>query len=583
MDSTHSMFCNNDLVTPLSSMGMQVPCILVVSHVFNVVFRTVGQPGPIGQVQAGLVLGPMSHIEYIQATFFPACSINYYEVLSSMWWCNMGGVFGLSVSFYLHQELNTIDSAPLYYFCMIIMLVMSYTSSPMVIRLAAELRFAASDVGRIAVSSALITEMGCLLFFNVMVVSRLVKRKKSKPEVLLSKTARTLWHKLGYSIYDFVLPVYFGYLGLQINLINVFKSLERSTNLAILILLSIGSKLGGTLIVCRYLKIPTSEGIFLGFILNTRGYADLLFIGAAAKQVITFDSEAYNVLLQLSHNKWRTSYEFWLVYLHGGNKDSSPTKNVSSFPCLYEDVCNEAEDLQVSIILLPFHKHQRIDGKLESGKEGIRITNQKVLRHAPCSVGIIVERRLARVPGFSELVASESIQNVATLFFGGPDDREAIAWSLRISGSPRVNLTIIRFLLSSSSQNKQIESGESEDKEILMSLSREETVNEIGNTFMVDFYNTYVTSGQIGHVEKFVKDGAQTLESLKEIGGIYSLFVVGKGGRGQSSLTVGMSDWEECPELGTVDDVLASSDFDIHGSVLIVQQHRDAKKALLHD
>ena len=92
-----------------------------------------------------------------------------YGELSSMWWCNMGGVFGLSVSFYLHQELNTIDNAPLYYFCMIIMLVMSYTSSPMVIRLAAELRFAASDVWRIAVSFALITEMGCLLFFNVMV------------------------------------------------------------------------------------------------------------------------------------------------------------------------------------------------------------------------------------------------------------------------------------------------------------------------------------------------------------------------------------------------------------------------------
>ena len=255
---------------------------------------------------------------------------------------------------------------------------------------------------------------------------------------------------------------------------------------------------------------------------------------------------------------------------------------VSPFPSLYEDVCNEAEDLQVSIILLPFHKHQRIDGKLESGKEGIRITNQKVLRHAPCSVGIIVERGLARVPGFSQLVASEAIQNVATLFFGGPDDREAIAWSLRISGSPRVNLTIIRFLLSSSSQNEIIESGESEDKEILMSLSGEETVNEIDNTFMVDFYNRYVTSGQIGYVEKFVKDGAQTVESLKEIGDMYSLFIVGKGGRGQSSLTIGMSDWEECPELGTVGDVLASSDFDIHGSVLIVQQHRDAKKALLH-
>ncbi|XP_017407743.1 cation/H(+) antiporter 2 [Vigna angularis] len=780
MDATHSMFCNNDLVNPLSSMGMQVSCILVVSHIFNVVFRTVGQPGPIAQILAGLALGPMSHIPYIKATFFPASSINYYEVVSFFCRINfmflfglemnmhyamrhlrrvnlvacggalMGAVFGLSVSFYLHQELNTLDNAPLYYFSMIIMLVVSYTSSPMVIRLAAELRFAASDVGRTAVSSALITEMGCLLLFNVMVNWRkanhissgfgcliitvvvvylnrhlavwLNARNRNQkylkaPELLLilfilltssmiieisgynsiiscftigllfpkeGKTARTLLHKLGYSIYNFVLPVYFGYLGLQCDLINVFKSFQRVANMVILILLSIGSKLGGTLIATRYLKIPTGEGIFLGFILNTRGYADLLFIGAAAKQ--TFDSEAYNVLLvsivlntiisgvvvaflvrgedkmfasnytaiepQQMEDELRilacvydprqvsailatvlaihgsgvspsTTYLMHLIELvkkiksnllyheketadlsddedYGGNdvveiNNSLDTftaetkilvhqrRAVSSFPSLYEDVCNEAEDLQVSIVLLPFHKHQRIDGKLESGKEGIRITNQKVLRHAPCSVGIIVERGLARVPGFSQLVASEGIQNIATLFFGGPDDREAIAWSLRISGSPRVNLTIIRFLLTSSSQNEQIESGQSEEKEILMSLSGEETVNEIDNTFMVDFYNRYVTSGQIGYVEKFVKHGAETVDALKEIGDMYSLFIVGKGGRGQSSLTIGMSDWEECPELGTVGDVLASSDFDIHGSVLIVQQHRDVKKGLLHD
>lgn len=322
----------------------------------------------------------MSHIEYIQATFFPASSINYYEVVSffcrihfmflfglemnihytmrnlrlvSLVACGgalMGGVFGLSVSFYLYQELDT--DAPIYYFCMIIMLVVSYTSSPMVIRLAAELRFAASGIGRIAVSSALITEIGCLVFFNVMVnwkrenhisagfgciiITALVilinrylavwlntRNRNQKylkaPELLLilflllassmiieiwgynsiiscfiiglmfpkeGKTARTLVHKLGYSIYNFVLPVYFGYLGLQCDLIYVFRSLNRMANTAILILLSIGSKLGGTLVVCRSLRIPTSEGIFLGFILNTRGYADLLFIGAAAKQII---------------------------------------------------------------------------------------------------------------------------------------------------------------------------------------------------------------------------------------------------------------------------------------------------------
>ncbi|MCI35089.1 cation/H(+) antiporter 1-like, partial [Trifolium medium] len=50
MDETHNMFCKDDLVNPMSSMGMQVSCILVVSHFFNVLLRTVGQPGPIAQI-----------------------------------------------------------------------------------------------------------------------------------------------------------------------------------------------------------------------------------------------------------------------------------------------------------------------------------------------------------------------------------------------------------------------------------------------------------------------------------------------------------------------------------------------------
>lgn len=63
MDATHTMFCDNDLVNPLSSMGMQVSCILVVSHVFNVVLRTVGQPGPIAQI---LVINQsINHLNFV--------------------------------------------------------------------------------------------------------------------------------------------------------------------------------------------------------------------------------------------------------------------------------------------------------------------------------------------------------------------------------------------------------------------------------------------------------------------------------------------------------------------------------------
>lgn len=96
------------------------------------------------------------------------------------------------------------------------------------------------------------------------------------------------------------------------------------------------------------------------------------------------------------------------IFIHVG-------KTVSTFTSLYEDVCNIAEDLRVSIILLPFHKHQRIDGKMDNGKEGIRTTNHKVLRHAPCSVGIIVNRGTEGVPGFSQLLGSESIQQVVRI------------------------------------------------------------------------------------------------------------------------------------------------------------------------
>lgn len=87
----------------------------------------------------------------------------------------------------------------------------------------------------------------------------------------------------------------------------------------------------------------------------------------------------------------------------------------------------------------------------------------------------------------------------------------------------------------------------------------------------------------MGYIEKIVDNGAETATALRDMGDMYSLFIVGKGKRGLSPLTTGMSDWEECPELGRVGDLLASSDFEINGSVLIIQQHRRQSKDLIDD
>lgn len=122
-------------------------------------------------------------------------------------------------------------------------------------------------------------------------------------------------------------------------------------------------------------------------------------------------------------------------------------KNVSPSLRTFTDICDYAEYIRSSIIIIPFHKHQRIDGKMENDKHGIRKMNQKVLHHAPCSVAILIDRgHTARA---SQISSSECLQQVATLFFGGPDDREALGLSKRLSTHHHTNMTVIRFLSTS--------------------------------------------------------------------------------------------------------------------------------------
>ncbi len=80
-----------------------------------------------------------------------------------------------------------------------------------------------------------------------------------------------------------------------------------------------------------------------------------------------------------------------------------------------------------------------------------------------------------------------------------------------------------------------------------------------------------------------MNDRTQTLEALRGTGERFSLLIVGKGGRGHSPITEGLSDWEECPELGIVGDLLASSEFNINCSVLVIQQHQRSETDLTDD
>ena len=54
---------------------------------------------------------------------------------------------------------------------------------------------------------------------------------------------------------------------------------------------------------------------------------------------------------------------------------------------------------------------------------------------------------------FTEKISRSSVSNVAIIFIGGKDDREALAYAGRVAWHPGVKLTVIRFLVDKNSEN----------------------------------------------------------------------------------------------------------------------------------
>ena len=82
---------------------------------------------------------------------------------------------------------------------------------------------------------------------------------------------------------------------------------------------------------------------------------------------------------------------------------------------------------------------------MEVTRNDYRWVNQRVLEHAPCSVGILVDRGLG---GSTHVSARNVCSTVTVLFFGGGDDREALAYGARMAEHPGISLTVIHFIAS---------------------------------------------------------------------------------------------------------------------------------------
>lgn len=228
-----------------------------------------------------------------------------------------------------------------------------------------------------------------------------------------------------------------------------------------------------------------------------------------------------------------------------------PYTSMSPYDTMHDDICSLALEKKVAMVLVPFHKQVAIDGTIESINPAIQNINVNVLHYCPCSVGILVFQ--GGPTGTTLSAPDQAFRRVAVYFIGGADDREALAYGIRMAEDPSIGLTVVRFL-----PPKEMREGLKEDK--------------LDNAMMEEFRVARVDGTRVVYREETVMDGEGTVGVIRAMSSHFSLLIVGRREGKQSKLTEGLSVWNEYPELGVVGDLLASTDFGERVATMVVQQ-----------
>ncbi|XP_031253667.1 cation/H(+) antiporter 15-like [Pistacia vera] len=226
-----------------------------------------------------------------------------------------------------------------------------------------------------------------------------------------------------------------------------------------------------------------------------------------------------------------------------------PYTIIAPYNTMHENICNLAKHSYIPLIVLPFRKSRETNAKSTS----LRNFTLNVQEYAPCTVGILFDRGLPR-----SLSSTQLRYNVAVLFMGGPDDREAMSLAARMSRNPDVSITVFRILMAEENEMER-----SLDDSVL----KEFMARNIGNSGVVCY-------------EIVAENTMQLVDAVREANN-YDLVIVGKRRGPKSRLEKEMKPWMEYEELGVIGDMIASGDFRMM-SVLVIQSFVDFEASSLH-
>ena len=154
------------------------------------------------------------------------------------------------------------------------------------------------------------------------------------------------------------------------------------------------------------------------------------------------------------------------------------------------------------------------------------------------------------------MLGSWSLFRVGVFFIGGADDREAVAYAMRMSEHPNVTVTLVRFL------------------PLQMTINdHDPNERRMDNDMINEFKVSKVGSEKALYKEEMVVDSVCTCSGIRSMENSFDLILVGRRHEENSPMVYGLNDWMDYPELGFLGDILASEDFTGKVSTLVIQQH----------
>ncbi|KAL0331439.1 UNVERIFIED_CONTAM: Cation/H(+) antiporter 15 [Sesamum angustifolium] len=620
---------DNPLDYSLPLFILQLTLVVVTTRILVFALKPLRQPRVISEILGGIILGPsvLGRSSKFAETVFPLRSVMVLETMANVGLLYFLFLVGVEMdigvikrtgkqarwfAFLLHQSTEFVKLST---FILFLGVALSVTAFPVLARILAELKLLNTEIGKIAMSSALINDMcawvllafaialaeneamslasiwvilssGVFVVFCVYVVrpliSWMIRRTPEGESISEFSICLILTGVMISGSYSWLLMNTKGLVEMIVLNVGKDQKVLDDKSFAIMVIVAVVmTSIIGPLVTNIYkpgrksvsykrrtIQRTKPEGEFRIMVCvhtprNVPTIINLLEASYPTKKspicayvlhLVELTGRASAMLIV--HNTRKTGRPalnrtqaqsdhiinaFENFEQHAGFVSVNPLTAISPYSTMHEDICNVALDKRVAFIIVPFHKQQTVDGGMEATNPAFRTINQNVLANAPCSVGILVDRGLN---GSTRLAGNQVAHHVALLFFGGPDDREALAYAWRMSEHQGTNLTVMRFLPGEHAfeTTGSARRNPSSRREILSVETNDEKEQQLDEEYLNEFKSRTMNDSSIIYTERVVNHA-------------------------------GLTDWSECPELGAIGDLLASSDFAASYSLLVVQQY----------